>query len=357
MGALASALAERNNAVTFVANEEMSVERMKQGWEVPEMGGARVEFAKTPREVLKIVNDAPFESLHICQGLRRNGLVGLAQRTVRRMGLRHWVILETLENAGWHGLLRRFLYRGLFHQWRNHLDAVLAIGHTTPAWLIARGMPSERVFPFAYFLQQSAAGAIQTEQMARTRQFRFIFVGQLIERKRVAQLIAAVAALERSNVELWIVGTGVDETKLRRYAERVLPSQARWLGRQSMHKIPGLIQQADCLVLPSRHDGWGAVASEALMVGTPVICSDACGVAAVVSASNAGRVFEADNFGALQSALAQQLLAGPNEPTKRRALADWASCLDADAGAEYLNAIIRFKISGGPCPMSPWDKA
>ena len=61
-------------------------------------------------------------------------------------------------------------------------------------------------------------------------------------------------------------------------------------------KIPEVICESDCLVLPSRYDGWGAVISEALMVGTPVICSDNCGAANVVTASNVGSVFSTNDF-------------------------------------------------------------
>jgi glycosyltransferase involved in cell wall biosynthesis len=52
-------------------------------------------------------------------------------------------------------------------------------------------------------------------------------------------------------------------------------------------------------VLPSRFDGWGAVVNEALMVGTPVICSDRCGASDVIENGRNGYVFEADNADAL----------------------------------------------------------
>ena len=47
---------------------------------------------------------------------------------------------------------------------------------------------------------------------------------------------------------------------------------------------------ADVLVLPSRFDGWGAVVNEALMVGTPVICSDRCGASDVIENGRNGYV-------------------------------------------------------------------
>jgi hypothetical protein len=67
-------------------------------------------------------------------------------------------------------------------------------------------------------------------------------------------------------------------------------ASAGW-GSYLSTEVPRAMAQADCLVLPSIHDGWGAVASESLMVGTPVVCSDACGVAGVVQASGVGGVF------------------------------------------------------------------
>ena len=35
-----------------------------------------------------------------------------------------------------------------------------------------------------------------------------------------------------------------------------------------MSKVYSIIRQSDCLVLPSRFDGWGAVVTESLMIGT-----------------------------------------------------------------------------------------
>ena len=86
-----------------------------------------------------------------------------------------------------------------------------------------------------------------------------------------------------------------------------------------MNDIPHLMSSADCLILPSRHDGWGAVVSEALMVGTPVICSDACGSAGVVHASGVGGVFRSGDHCALTAELAVAS-AGYLQPEARKDL-------------------------------------
>jgi glycosyltransferase involved in cell wall biosynthesis len=101
------------------------------------------------------------------------------------------------------------------------------------------------------------------------------------------------------------------------------------------------------------HDGWGAVVSEALMAGTPAVCSDACGAAEVVHASGVGGVFARDQVDALRTTLDAQLKTGIIDSSRRAQLASWAAALGADAGAKYLLEILAF-ANGGERPSPPW---
>ena len=47
----------------------------------------------------------------------------------------------------------------------------------------------------------------------------------------------------------------------------------------------------DILILPSIHDGWGAVVNEALQTGMYVFCSNACGAADLLQNECIGKVF------------------------------------------------------------------
>src|SRR5690606_29512487 len=141
-------------------------------------------------------------------------------------------------------------------------------------------------------------------------------------------------------VELAIIGSGPLERELRARAETRPGKRVVWLGQRRQSDIPKLMASADCLVLPSRHDGWGAVVSEALMAGTPAICSDRCGAAGVVRASGCGGVFPAGDAGALAAVLKNVIAQGRPTPARRRLIAYWASCLGAAEGAAYLAAIL-----------------
>lgn len=351
MAGLAAGLAASGREVVYVAERAMSDERAAQGWRPPSLGKASLRLTPAPDAVRDTVRAAPARSLHICQGFRGNGLVGLARRELAARGLRQWVVMETVEDSGWRGLLRRLEYRRLIGQWLSHIEGVLATGYVTPDWLVDRGMPAERVFPFAYFLPDTPG------EMAHAydadMHFRFLFIGQFIERKRVDLLLDALVALTDATFELAIVGSGPLEAALHDAANEKLPGRVCWLGQRPMSEIPVLMAGADCLVLPSRHDGWGAVVSEALMAGTPAVCSDACGVAGVVRASGVGGVFSKGNVEALSSLLQTIVLQGRQTPDQRARIAGWARCLGVNAGAGYLSQILEYE-AGTAVPRPPW---
>jgi glycosyltransferase involved in cell wall biosynthesis len=354
MAHLAEELARLDCKVTYVAERAMSTERADQGWMPPELSGVRLEYADSDEAVRRLVESASSHSIHICQGIRANRRVSLAQNLLATRGLRQWVIMETVEDSGWRGVIKRFEYSRLFRARRNTLQGLLATGHRMAEWVAARGMLTDKVYPFAYFLS-SQSGSV-TDGYRKPGPFRFVFVGQLISRKRVDWLVNSLAGLTEHAFELCIVGSGAEEPALRMLAESRLGDRVRWFGTLPLSEVSAVISQTDCLVLPSVHDGWGAVVSEALMVGTPVICSDACGTAGVVQASGFGGVFACDNGDELQVMLEEQLQFGPVNKENRVRLASWAASLGAEEGAKYLMNIINFSVNGGARPLPPWQK-
>ena len=354
MAWLAAALAQRGCAVSYVAEQEMTADRARLGWRAPDLGNAVLRIASTDSEAQALVREAHRDSVHICQGIRSNGRIGLVQRALAQRGLKQWVVMETVDDAGVRGVLKRLEYARLFRRWRKVLEGVLATGHSTADWITARGMPIERVFPFAYFLQDQRWPGTRLTRMSGP--IRFVFVGQFVEGKRLDLLISALGRLvHQAKFELLVIGSGPLEARLQARAHAVLPGRVRWIGRLLQEDVPGAIAQADCLVLPSRHDGWGAVISESLMVGVPVVCSDACGAAVAVKASGVGGVFAANDESDLVRHLRRAIEIGPIGSANRKQLALWASCLGASAGADYLLQIIAHRQTGGVRPNPPWS--
>lgn len=352
MAHLAVSLAQRGHRVTYVGEQIMTHDRQEQGWGVPELPGVTLLCADSDTAMRNLAKNAPSDSVHVCQGVRSNGRVSIAQRELSIRRLQQWVVMETVDDSGWKGVIKRMEYRRLVLARRASIQGVLAIGHGTAGWVAARGMPTGRVYPFAYFLPE-----ITIDNRSNHREFggfRFIFAGRLIPLKRIDWLIEALATIAGRDFELLIAGAGPEEPTLRALAAGTLGDRVRWLGTLPLSEVPAVMAQADCLVLPSVHDGWGAVVSEALLVGTPVICSDTCGAAGVVRASGVGGVFPRDDAEAFRALLNVQLRLGPVGDEARRRTASWAECLAVGAGADYLLEILDHSTNGGPRPIPPW---
>jgi glycosyltransferase involved in cell wall biosynthesis len=103
-----------------------------------------------------------------------------------------------------------------------------------------------------------------------------LFVGRLLQHKGVDVLIDAVAELSRRGrpVTLTVVGTGPDGDQLcRRAAEHGL--RVDFTGELEAHaEVIGRMKSAQLLVFPTRREGFGLAAVEAMACGTPVITTD-----------------------------------------------------------------------------------
>ena len=336
----------------------MSASRAAQGWVAPDAPGVDVRLMRTDAEVRMLVEAAASRSpgsVHVCQGVRGNGRVGVAQRELAARRLRQWAVMESVYDVGLRGLAKRREYERVFRRLIGDIDGVLAIGHTTTEWIEARGVTADKVFPFAYFIPQQAG--IGESDPLDDGVFRFVFVGRLIELKRLDLLLDALAGVTPAGYELIIVGSGPEEERLKTQCHRLANrlGSVRWLGQLPMQLAQREIADADCLVLPSRYDGWGAVVSEALLAGTPVICSDTCGSAGVVRASGVGGVFRSGDAEALRTLLGAQMIRGTVTETQRMQLAEWARCLASQSGAEYFEKILTHVTAGLPHPTPPWE--
>ena len=108
--------------------------------------------------------------------------------------------------------------------------------------------------------------------------FDLIYVGRLLEHKRVADLIDAVGVLAADGLTLRcaIVGTGPERESLeRRAVELAVADQVVFLGSLDDHDtVFGLMKSSRVFVLPSVREGFGIVVVEAFACDIPVITTD-----------------------------------------------------------------------------------
>lgn len=103
----------------------------------------------------------------------------------------------------------------------------------------------------------------------------FLFVGRYVEKKCLADLLAAYREYRRHSPQPWdLVCAGAGPLA------SLLPGQpgVKDLGFVQPDHLPSVFRKfAGVFVLPSRVEPWGVVVHEAAASGVPLICSEACG--------------------------------------------------------------------------------
>jgi glycosyltransferase involved in cell wall biosynthesis len=183
----------------------------------------------------------------------------------------------------------RFL-RSLERSYLRSLDAFifnsLDTARTVTALADARA-PSVVAYPAGDRLGAPAAESVVLARCAAPGPLRIVFVGNLIPRKGLHTLLAALALVDRGQWRLSIVGSGVADPS---YAALV-HDLARTLGFEAnvtFHDtvpdalLPRLLCENHVLAAPSSYEGFGIVYLEAMCFGLPVIATSAGGAVEIV---------------------------------------------------------------------------
>jgi glycosyltransferase involved in cell wall biosynthesis len=99
-----------------------------------------------------------------------------------------------------------------------------------------------------------------------------VYLGRLTRQKRVDLLLDAVRSA-RLQVPVTIIGDGPSRDELEARARALGLANVRFLGALPDPDVPPLVAAADVAAFPSRSEGLGLAAAEALMLGVPVVAT------------------------------------------------------------------------------------
>ncbi len=209
---------------------------------------------------------------------------------------------------------------GRFRPWQfaharlgaNYYDRIVCVSESVKAYHAKRaGLPDR--------LYTTILNGIDVEHFKRNEKTRkqlreewglagdqvlLAFVGRLDRQKGIDTLLAAVSHLgaRGEQAHLVVAGDGAKRNLVEnfiRYGEG--GAGTKWLG--FVEDIPGLLSAADVLVMPSRWEGFGLAAAEAMAAAVPVIATNVPGLREVVVDDQTGIVVEPDNGQALAGAI------------------------------------------------------
>lgn len=136
-----------------------------------------------------------------------------------------------------------------------------------------------------------------------------IFVGSLIPKKGLQDLIEALAEPVFLKVSLTIVGDGYYADDLKKLArDRLSDIQVTWIGIAPPRVVAELMRESDILVLPSYTEGSPNVIKEAMACSLPVIGTRVGGVPDLVINGETGFLYEPGDVSALQECLLKLMI-------------------------------------------------
>lgn len=172
----------------------------------------------------------------------------------------------------WRGNFRQLIGAIRFRTlWHNRFCAAWVAGQSGARLARFFGFKNEQIFTGMYGAAPDLFKAASAPRI--TQRFkRLIFVGQLIPRKGIYELLTAWKMFMEKNPEweLHVYGTGSLE-------DLVKKSAVVFHGFQQPNVIAAAMQQSRFLVLPSYEEHWGLVVCEAAQAGCGLILSQAVG--------------------------------------------------------------------------------
>lgn len=135
-------------------------------------------------------------------------------------------------------------------------------------------------------ITESVRGRVQIKAESLKEKFgldnvkTILFVGRLIEVKNLFSLIDACKRLDFP-YKLFVVGDGVLRKDLERYAQKE-NVDATFVGQRNGDDLYAWYRAADCFVLPSILEPFGAVTNEALLFGCNCCISEKAGSACLI---------------------------------------------------------------------------
>lgn len=193
---------------------------------------------------------------------------------------------------------------GAIKHWTIKHCAAWTSNTNATADAVGQDLPKPHIIPMGIDYEKFAAGNAQAFLKPNDQQKTILlFVGRLVEKKGVADLIVAVAGLPKDlldKTELWIIGDGTERDHLKTLVrDHKIEEKVVFHGRLPNATLPDYYAAADIFIAPSIVDtngdteGQGVILLEAMASKTPVISTNTGGITEVIEHRKTGLLVNA----------------------------------------------------------------
>lgn len=174
------------------------------------------------------------------------------------------------------------------------------------------------------------------------------YFGRLKTYKSVDHVLKAFATVRDTlpDAQLWIIGRGDDEPRLRKLASTLnIESSTKFHGFVDEHQKKELLSRSWIVVNPSIKEGWGITNIESNACGTPVVSANSPGLRDSVKIDVSGKLYPYGDIRELEQQLLQ-LLTNHTERSKLSASSvTWASKFSWDESADAMENLLQSCIA------------
>ena len=170
--------------------------------------------------------------------------------------------------------------------------------------LVGQGRPSVLAYPGA---DRFAVAPTPAAVAARAREpgpLRVLFLGNVIPRKGLHTLIAALVVLSREAWQLTVVGSlEIDLPYVRQVrrqlADAGLDGRVEFTGALDQEELTSCLANSQVLAVPSSYEGFGIVYLEGMAFGLPALATTAGGAVEIITSGQDGFLISPGDHGAL----------------------------------------------------------
>lgn len=272
-----------NHNVILVAETIMDEDRLKQGWEIPNLGKTQIILINDTDSVNELLHRSK-EYHHIFSGINSYPLINTVfKKIIKNQKVN--IISESCIELGFKKWIRFWKYRYLAFRYNSNINNIFAMGDVGVNWYKKTGFIPNKIHKFQYTIELPEDSHLHFQVSDKNENFyRFTFIGQLIARKGIDNLITALSKVKSKNWHLNIIGDGIMKSQIfDMISASELNDKVTFYGnKDNQDAMSFLRDNTDYLILPSRFDGWGAVVNEALARGVKVITNEKCGASSMI---------------------------------------------------------------------------
>lgn len=327
--------------------------REEHGWPTFESNAIRLIVNPDKEERLRLLSERKDESLHIFTGIHNDTFQRTAFLEAVRQRCNTAMLSEYQPAKKGRGILKRIvhtLYRILY---AKSVKAVFCIGSASKRWYESVGYSKDILVDWRY--TPIPPGAFTRHPWTNEGVPKLIYVSSLLPVKGIDLLIDALLQLGHLDWSLEIYGGGTLKQEMVEKVEKS-PLKSRFTFADYVPYAEAMerLAAADLALVPSRHDGWGAVVSEALILGVPVLATRNAGASDMLTAEWLGIAVEDASVPAIKSELEKLIPKLPFQTASRERILAWAHRLDGQTIAEHMADSLDAIERGQRPPVPPW---